>query len=491
APGDGGRTGRILLERRVDATAYRCALTWDADGAVTARAEGRELVLTPSTGTGRLDVVLAFEPVCGPGADLYEAPTATPQGVDAVFDSAVVFWEGYWNRGGMVELAGSTDPRAEELERRIVLSQYLLRAGGGGLTPPQETGLMTNTWRGKFHLEMHWWHAAQFAAWGRPEILERSFGWYRSVLESARATAAAQGYAGARWPKEVGPAGREAPGDIGPFIIWQQPHLLYLAELCWHAHGARPEAEARAGREHLLAEVCDLLDATAEFMASFVDITDGVAHLGSPVMPAQEFYDAATTRDPTFELAYWWFGLELAQRFRTRRGLKRNEDWDAVQAALPTPEQVDGRYTAVSGQPEVRTDDHPSFLQALGFLPPTPLIDPQIMNATLDWVRQTWRWDTAWGWDFPVMAMTATRLGRPADAVDLLLQDAVKNRYDAVGNNPGIGSMIPLYLPGNGGLLAAVSLMVAGWEGSGPQPGFPDDGSWRIRAEELSAWPAG
>ena len=35
-------------------------------------------------------------------------------------------------------------------------------------------------------------------------------------------------------------------------------------------------------------------------------------HLGPPVMPAQELYKAAETQDPTFELAYWWFALELA-----------------------------------------------------------------------------------------------------------------------------------------------------------------------------------
>lgn len=50
--------------------------------------------------------------------------------------------------------------------------------------------------------------------------------------------------------------------------------------------------------------------------------------------------------------------------------------------------------------------------------------------------------------------------------------------------------MIPLYLPGNGGLLAAVALMVGGWEGSRKHPEFPDDGTWRIRSEGLAPWPS-
>ncbi|WP_103063952.1 hypothetical protein [Actinomyces qiguomingii] len=485
---EAGQWGAVV-ERRIDTTAYRITLTWDAP-ATAALTDARTLVLAPAPGTAALGVVAAFEPTSGPGSELYAAPVTPPDDVDAVLASSAAFWEEYWRSGAAVELAGSTDSRAAELERRIVLSQYLLRTSGGGAAPPQESGLVTNTWRGKFHLEMHWWHAAHFAAWGRPELLERSFDWYRRALPAARATAATQGCRGARWPKEVGPDAREAPGDIGPFLIWQQPHLLYLAELCWNAYGTRPEAQAAAGRARLLGAVAELLDETAEFMASFPNVSGGVAHLGPPVMPAQEFYDAATTRDPTFELAYWWFGLEIAQRFRLRRGLGREPSWDAVQAALPAPERVGGRYTAVAGESEVRTDDHPSFLQALGFLPPTPLIDATAMSATLDWVRRSWQWDSAWGWDYPVMAMTATRLGRPGDAVDLLLQEGTKNRYDAVGNNPGMGSMIPLYLPGNGGLLAAVALMVGGWEGAPQHPGFPDDGSWRIRAEGFTPWPS-
>ena len=46
---------------------------------------------------------------------------------------------------------------------------------------------------------------------------------------------------------------------------------------------------------------------------------------------------------------------------------------------------------------------------------------------------------------------------------------------------------LTIYLPGNGGLLYAVAMMAAGWDG-GPEthaPGFPDDGSWTVRFEGL------
>jgi hypothetical protein len=72
-------------------------------------------------------------------------------------------------RAAAVDFTGSTDPRAAELERRVVLSQYLMALNGAGEVPPQEEGLFSNSWNGKFHLEMHPWHAAHFAAWNRRE----------------------------------------------------------------------------------------------------------------------------------------------------------------------------------------------------------------------------------------------------------------------------------------------------------------------------------
>jgi hypothetical protein len=82
--------------------------------------------------------------------------------------------------------------------------------------------------------------------------------------------------------------------------------------------------------------------------------------------------------------------------------------------------------------------------------------------------------------------MTATRVGEPELAIDALMMNTPKNRYHPNGHNyqrPGL----TIYLPGNGGLLAAVAMMAAGWDG-GPDvhaPGFPSTG-WRVTSERLS-----
>ncbi len=82
--------------------------------------------------------------------------------------------------------------------------------------------------------------------------------------------------------------------------------------------------------------------------------------------------------------------------------------------------------------------------------------------------------------------MTAARLGEPQIAVDALLLDIRKNTYRPNGHNhqrPGL----TIYLPGNGGLLNAVAMMAAGWDGAPNRhaPGFPDNGRWAVCWEGL------
>lgn len=62
--------------------------------------------------------------------------------VDA-FTSSESAWDDYWSNSGFVDvLTGSTDSRAEELQRRIVLSRYLMRVNEAGDSPPQEVSSM-------------------------------------------------------------------------------------------------------------------------------------------------------------------------------------------------------------------------------------------------------------------------------------------------------------------------------------------------------------
>jgi hypothetical protein len=70
----------------------------------------------------------------------------------AVRDAAAAMWLKYWMSGGFVDLSHTGDANAVELERRVILSKYLTRVHSAGMTPPQETGLLSNSWSGKVRL---------------------------------------------------------------------------------------------------------------------------------------------------------------------------------------------------------------------------------------------------------------------------------------------------------------------------------------------------
>lgn len=307
--------------------------------------------------------------------------------------------------------------------------------------------------------------------------------WYQATIHKAEENAKRQGYRGVRWTKMVGPDGTDSPSTIATLLIWQQPHPIFYAELCYRAH---PNLET-------LALYKDIVWNTAEFMASFAvyDENQDRFVLGPPVIPAQENHKPMDTLNPTYELEYWYQGLSMAQKWRERLGMERNEEWDNVISKLSKLPVIDDIYLAHENCPNTFTGfniDHPSMLNAYGVLP-GKLVDQDIMRNTLLKVMKEWNLPRTWGWDYPVMAMTAARVGEPEIAIQCLLMDTPKNVYHKNGHNYQRENL-PLYLPGNGGLLAAVAMMAAGWD-NGPDisaPGFPKDGSWVVRYEGIHTY---
>lgn len=395
-------------------------------------------------------------------------------------NSSIKGWEQFWLSGAAVDFSGSTDPRARELERRVILSQYLTKLQCTGKVPPQETGLTYNSWYGKPHLEMHWWHGVHFALWDRPELLEKSLPWYQKVFDKAKKIAKRQGFEGARWQKMTDPEGNESPSSVGAFLIWQQPHFITYADLIYRA---KPTVAT-------LKLYSERVFATADFMASFAnyDAKNDRYVLGPGVIPAQERFKAMETFNPTYELAYWNWALKTAISWKHGLNQKVPEKWETVLAKLSKLPVSGDVYLATESatdsytNPEFKTD-HPSVLGTFGMLPETSLLDKKIMKNTFDLVWKTWSWDKTWGWDFPMTAMTAARLQMPEKAIDALFMNVTTNTYLKNGHNYQ-AERLTLYLPGNGGLLTAVAMMCAGWDGSTEQnPGFPKDGTWKVQSE--------
>lgn len=465
---------RAILKRTLDSTTYYVTIGWEGDAGLTEK-EANYFVLMP---TGEeFSFTCRFTPEYDEDVQSSYAETEK---------KASAYWTSYWKDGAVVDFSACKDPRAKELERRVVLSQYLLAIQCAGTTPPQETGLTYNSWFGKFHLEMIWWHQAQFALWGHEELLDRTLGWYEKAYPVAKEIAKRQGFDGVRWMKMTDPSGIEAPSKVGSFLIWQQPHLIYMAELVYRAN---PSPEVIAKYNHLVQE-------TAAFMYSFAtyEELEGRFVLKGAI-PAQETLRAAETVNPPFELSYWHFAMETAQKWRERAGEKRNLEWDEMIDKLsPLAYNEDGLYlaaeTALDTYKDIRfTSDHMAVLGAMGILPECKLVRKDYMKNTLHWIWDNWNWGKTWGWDYPMTAMNAARLSEPEKAVGALLMDKRTNTYLVNGHNYQDGRL-RVYLPGNGGLLTAVAMMCAGWDGCEEiNPGFPKDGNWNVKWEGLKPLP--
>jgi hypothetical protein len=464
----------VIIERQLDETVYYVEIRWQGS-AQFKEIKNHSYILI-------INEEKKFEFTC----NFSTKKEMKRKDVFSTFKRTKNHWRRFWHSGGAVDLSGSSHTQAMELERRIVLSQYLTAIQCCGSLPPQETGLTVNSWFGKFHLEMHWWHAVHFVLWGRPELLEKSLSWYELIMPHAKEKVELQGYDGVRWPKMTSPEGYDSPSSIGVFLIWQQPHPIYFAELLYRSKK----------NKKILNRYKDIVFATADFMASYAhwDEENNRYVLGPPLIPAQEIYKPTETMNPAFELSYWAYGLATAQKWRERLGLPRDEKWDHVVKYLSPLLINNGFYQNTETvlntfKDESHRRDHPTVLGAFGMLPNNE-IDVDIMRRTLEQVLVSWNWKHTWGWDYPMVAMTAARVGRSDLAIEALLKNEQKNTYLNNGHNYQTDDL-PLYLPGNGGLLTAIAMMCAGWDGAPDvnAPGFPKDGKWVVKFEGLKMLP--
>lgn len=461
--------GFAVLRRNIDAAEYFVRVEWSGDAELV-QSGTNAVSIKPASSAWTLTALFCEDKPEGRYVSAEESAKASSD-----------HWKSFWNNGGFVDFGECTDPRAPELERRVLLSQYLLAVNCAGDNPPQETGLTYNSWFGRPHLEMIWWHQSHFPLWGHEDLLDHTLDWYHSVADYAGEIASRQGYEGVRWMKMTDPSGAEAPSNVGSYLIWQQPHLIYLAELLFRAKG-----------DEIIDKYYDLVQKTAVFMASFAQYdAEKDRYVLKGCIPAQETLKASETVNPPFELSYWHFAMGIAQAWRERKGEERIPEWDELITKLSPLASKDGLYLAAESHPQTYEDvtftsDHPAVLGAYGFLPFTGQLEPQIMSNTLDWILEKWNWNKTWGWDYPLVCMAAARLGRPEDAVNALLMDNRTNTFLVNGHNYQDGRL-RLYLPGNGGLLTAVAMMCAGWDGCETKnPGWPDDGTWNVRWEDLS-----
>jgi len=458
----------VRIARTMDDTHYYATLDWTGPATFSRESEKAHTFLLQPRHTSTFSFTCCFSPE--PVADVTES-------VASIERKSAASWEKYWRSGAAVDLSGSKDPRWLELERRIVLSQYLMRANESGLFPPQESGLVNNGWVGRFHFEMIWWHGVHYGLWNRMECFDNYLNVYKDFMPKALERAKSEGRSGARWPKCTGNFNREWPGSAHAYLIWHEPHPIYFAEMQYRQKPA-PET---------LEKWKDVVLNTADYMADylFYDKKTKQYVLGPPVVVVSENTDPLQTINPIFELGYFRYGLRTALEWADRLGLseKRTKKWKEVLSKMAPLPVADGVYTTYEGIPDMWTKytyEHPALTGVYGMLPGDG-VDQPTFKRTLEKVSKEWQFNRIWGWDFPMLAMAAARTGQPALAIDMLMHPSAGFQFDEHGL--ATGGPFP-YFPSNGALLTAVAMMCGGWDGSeGEAPGFPKDGSWTVRYE--------
>lgn len=462
----------VRIARRMDDTRYYTTLQWNTPAELFREsASSHRFLLTPES-TDRIELSCGFSRTI-PGEMQPSAPRIHKESAGA--------WKTFWESGAAIDLSESSDPRWKELERRTVLSQYLMKVNEAGELPPQESGLVNNGWYGRFHFEMIWWHGVHYALWNRPALFDGYLDIYQRYLPTSRTRAAKQGYTGARWPKCTADTDREWPHIIHATLIWQQPHPIYFAELAYREQPCKETLEKWK----------DVVFATADFMADFAfyDAEKDRYVLGPPVYIVSENTDPYQTSNPAFELAYWRYGLETAVEWSKRLSLSPQPDWEKVLQKLSPLPVENGLYVTHEGINDMWKNyafEHPALIGTFGMLPGNG-VDKAILKKTLAKVMNSWNFDRTWGWDFPMLAMAAARAGNTDAAIDFLLHPSHAFRFDEHGL--ATGGPFP-YFPSNGAFLSAVAMMAGGWDGStGSAPGFPQNGKWIVKTENFKQMP--
>lgn len=408
------------------------------------------------------EIIIRFSPT------LIECPLPS---FDETAKSSAEEAERFRESGGAIDVSESANDKWFEFERRMVLSRYLERVQSRGSWPCAEAGLMfIDNWRGQFHMEMVYWHVAHFAMWQNQDATDRQLNCYREFMPTSEILAKQLGYRGVKWGKSCTPNGRSAPWGGNLALLWKQPHPMTFAEL---EYRNRPTAET-------LEKWADILEKTAEHMADYATKEeDGYYHLKPSVAPSELGF----TYDTLFDLVYWRWGLNEAQLWRERMGLARNPEWDEVAEHLaPLPEK-NGLYIRSPEYTETYTKqnyEHPDMVGILGMIPETDIVSKEKVHASLLAVWEKWDRNHIWGWDFPWIAMCASRVGEPKLAVDAMLAvDMDEIGASARGSYP--------YLPANGGFLYAAAMMAVGSENENA-PGFDQSDGWKVKSENILPW---
>ena len=284
----------------------------------------------------------------------------------------------------------------EALVRRMVLSKYLLHINCSGVYPPQESGLTYNSWNSKFHLEMHLIHSLWNIYNNHIDDLAKSFDYYLRIIPMAKKRAIENGYKGIRLPKMTAPDGMDSPSTIGPLLIWQAPHILFMLQECYFINK----------RLDIINKYEPLIKGTIDFMISFLTFKDGKYQILDPMLEACEAIPYDKCFNPSFELEYWRYTLNRQAIIDEVLYQKKRYQYDEITKNIIKPKEDDGIYLKTYGVRDKYDiyKDHPTEGFLMSFFK-SSVVDKNKMIRTINFILEKMDLSSYWGVGFSIFRL--------------------------------------------------------------------------------------
>lgn len=332
----------------------------------------------------------------------------------------------------------------ELLVRRMVLSKYLLHINSTGIYPPSEAGLTYNNWNSKFHLEMHLIHSLWNIYNNHLNDVLKSFDYYLNIYQESGKRAKLNGYKGIRIPKMTSPDGLDSPSNIGPLLIWQAPHILFMLQEIYYIYN----------RKDILYKYECLIKGTLDFIISLLKYKDCTYQILDPILECCEAISIDKCANPMFEIEYFRYVLQRQKSIDIVLYSKYQYDYDVYIDNLIKPKIDDGVYLKtgmIKNKYEIYKD-HPTETFSYSYFK-SDRIDNNIMKNTIDYVINNMDLSSYWGWDFPLMGLSLLNLGYIDESINVTLYNSINNQYLYNGHNTSLRDDLKIYLPGNGAFL--------------------------------------
>jgi hypothetical protein len=430
-------------------------------------------------------------------------PDATAPSMDDVKSDSARWWNEYWNTGAFIDCTNTLDRRAHEIQRRTILSQYLLAINAAGTKWPAAEGLVRSHLPGK--QTEAWWLLAHWERWGKWERIGSVIPYtYEASLNFAMKQAKARGYQGANWGAIYGLSTLEDN-------IENQPDPLYFAELEYRAFPT----------SRTLKKWHKLVEETTKFMTDIVVCNRNLkkndfCELPEVVGKTIERGNKTGSWNPTFNLAYWRFGLNVARKWYERQNLSAPPEIKRIYDNLSPFPVSNESYILAEGtinmwNDSIITSSPPKILGIYGILPPDQRLNLTIFKNTLANIYRTFYTPERrpaeaipkqfnntsishahFGTSFPILAMTNIRMGDVDQAVDWLVHPdfgfddagmpagSTETSNESKLLSSGSGIVPTPYFPGAGGLLMAIAMLADGWDGA---KGGKWPKSWNCQSE--------